>query len=467
LILIKGEHTLNDTAELDRRIVEFAASTRFEDLPAQAVRAAQMRVLDSIGVAIAAWDAPPSRIARKLAQPTSGPMAARVWGVQTRTTVDMAAFANGVMVRYLDLNDAWRTRDAHHPSDYLPGILAVAEACGRSGRDFITALAVAYEIMCRFTDVVPLNGVGWDQPVTGVMGTAMGAGLLLGLDREALQHAIALAITPNLCTYQTRSGELSMWKGCAGPNGARNGVFAAQLAAEGLTGPYECFDGVFGFWNQTQQGERRYVPLPDGSADWRWGVFQTNIKTYPVRDSCQLPIMTALKLRAQLDPAAIRSLRIDTYKSAWEGAVKDRELWAPRTRETADHSMLFSVVCTLIDGELSIHSFERERFLDADVLDLIGRTEVVVLDEFTRATPGERKCRITATLADGRTVSADHMVTLAQIEAGMSDQDLEQKFVECTRGIFDEKRQVQVIEATRNLATAGRVDDLIDLIRVS
>jgi hypothetical protein len=49
----------------------------------------------------------------------------------------------------------------------------------------------------------------------------------------------------------------------------------------------------------------------------------------------------------------------------------------------------------------------------------------------------------------------------------MSDQDLEQKFVECTRGIFDEKRQVQVIEATRNLATAGRVDDLIDLIRVS
>ncbi len=458
---------MNDTAELDRRIVEFAASTRFEDLPAQAVRAAQMRVLDSIGVAIAAWDAPPSRIARKLAQPTSGPMAARVWGVQTRTTVDMAAFANGVMVRYLDLNDAWRTRDAHHPSDYLPGILAVAEACGRSGRDFITALAVAYEIMCRFTDVVPLNGVGWDQPVTGVMGTAMGAGLLLGLDREALQHAIALAITPNLCTYQTRSGELSMWKGCAGPNGARNGVFAAQLAAEGLTGPYECFDGVFGFWNQTQQGERRYVPLPDGSADWRWGVFQTNIKTYPVRDSCQLPIMTALKLRAQLDPAAIRSLRIDTYKSAWEGAVKDRELWAPRTRETADHSMLFSVVCTLIDGELSIHSFERERFLDADVLDLIGRTEVVVLDEFTRATPGERKCRITATLADGRTVSADHMVTLAQIEAGMSDQDLEQKFVECTRGIFDEKRQVQVIEATRNLATAGRVDDLIDLIRVS
>ena len=458
---------MNDTAQLDRRIVEFAASTRFEDLPAHAVRAAQMRVLDSIGVAIAAWNAPPSKIARKMAQPTVGPMSARVWGSQMRTTVDMAAFANGVMVRYLDLNDAWRTRDAHHPSDYLPGILAVAEACGRSGREFITALAVAYEIMCRFTDVAPLNSAGWDQPVTGVMGTAVGAGRLLGLDREALQHALALAITPNLCTYQTRAGELSMWKGCAGPNGARNGVFAAMLAAEGLTGPYECFDGVFGFWNQTLKGDRYPVSLPDGSSDWRWGVFQTNIKTYPVRDACQLPITTALKLRETIDPAAIRSLRIDTYKSAWEGAVKDRELWAPRTRETADHSMLFSVICTLIDGELSIHSFERGRFLDADVLDLIGRTEVVVLDEFTRATPGERKCRITATLADGRTVSADHMVTLAQIEAGMSDDELERKFVECTQGFFDEHRQEQLITATRRLHESERVDDLLDLIRVA
>ena len=457
---------MSEPSNLDRRIVDFAASTRFEHLPVQAVRAAGMRVLDSIGVGMAAWDAPPARIARALAQPTAGTLGARVWGSQVRTTVEMAAFANGVMVRYLDLNDAWRTRDAHHPSDYLPGILAMAEACGRSGRDFVTALAVAYEIMCRFTDVVPLNAAGWDQPVTGAMGTAMAAGLLLGLDREALQHALALAVTPNLCTYQTRSGELSMWKGCAGPNGARNGIFAALLAAQGLTGPYECFDGVFGLWNQTQGGKRYDIPLPDGSPDWRWGLFQTNIKTYPVRDSCQLPIMTALKLRAQLDPAAIRRLRIDTYKSAWEGAVKDRELWAPRTRETADHSMLFSVVCTLIDGELSVDSFERERFLHADVLDLIGRTEVVVLDEFTRATPGERKCRITAELADGRSVSAEHVVTLAMIEAGMSDAELEAKFVKCTAKVFEPARQQAIIEASRSLHEAHRVDPLIDLIRI-
>lgn len=458
---------MNDTDLLDARIVDFAASMRFEDLPEAAVRAAEMRVLDSIGVAVAAWDAPPARIARKLAQPTAGPRAARVWGSQTATTVEMAAFANGVMVRYLDLNDAWRTRDAHHPSDYLPGILAVAEAWGRSGADFIAALAVGYEIMCRFTDVVPLNGAGWDQPVTGAMGTAMAAGRLMGLDREALAHALALAVVPNLCTYQTRTGELSMWKGCAGPNGARNGVFAALLAAEGMTGPYEAFDGVFGFWNQTQGGRRAHVPLPDGSPGWRWGVVQTNIKTWPVRDSCQLPIATALELRAGIDPTRIRALRIDTYRSAWEGAVKDKELWAPRTRETADHSMLFSVACALVDGELTPDSFERGRFLDRDVLDLIGRTEVVVLDEFTKATPGERKCRITAKLDDGRSVATERVVTLAQIEQGMSDEDLERKFLACTARAFDAPHQRRVIAAARALHTADRVDGLIDLLKIA
>src|SRR5262245_14635563 len=233
---------------LEARIVDFAMGLRLEDLPPAAVRAAKMRVIDSVGVAMAAYLAPPARIARRLAPTVTGSRAARLWGPLTPTTIDMAAFANGVMVRYLDLNDAWRTRDAHHPSDYLPGIMAVAEAYGRSGREVIVALAAAYEIMCRFTDIVPFNTAGWDQAVTGAIATALAAGKLVGLDREALAHALSLSVIPNLCTYQTRAGELSMWKGCAGPNGARNGVFAVLLAAEGMTGPFRPFEGIFGIW---------------------------------------------------------------------------------------------------------------------------------------------------------------------------------------------------------------------------
>jgi 2-methylcitrate dehydratase len=455
---------MTELGQLEKRIVDFTAKLRFADLPAAAVRAAKMRVIDSVGVALAAFNAPPSRIARQLSQSTTGDLAARIWGSQMRTTLESAAFANGVMVRYLDFNDAWRTKDAHHPSDYLPGILGVAEYRAASGKDFIAALAVAYEIMCRFTDVVPFNAAGWDQPVTGAIATAMAAGRLLGLSEEALGHAISLAIIPNLCTYQTRAGELSMWKGCAGPNGARNGIFAALLAREGMTGPFQAFEGVFGVWKQALGGTSYDVPIGRCVEDGRWGIVQTNIKTHPVRDSCQLPIDTALDLRTRVMPADIAQLRIETYRSAWEGAVKDKELWAPKTRETADHSMLFSVACALLDGAVTPASFENGRFADRDLLDLINRTKVDVVEEFTAATPGKRNCRITAVTTSGETIVAHKVITLADIERGMSDADLARKFDGCVHGVLKPAAARTFLDVAGSLDTMTNVGKVIDHI---
>lgn len=442
-----------EPGKLEAALAEFAVSLTFDDLSDRAVTAAKMRVLDSVGVAMAAILAPPARIARSLAPTVAEGETTRLWGDGRKSTLEDAAFANGVAVRYLDLNDAWRTRDAHHPSDYLPGILGVADAFDCSGREFIEALAIAYEIMCRFTDGVPFNTAGWDQPVSGAIATALAAGRLMGLDREQMNNAIALAVVPNLCTYQTRAGELSMWKGCAGPNGARNGIFAARLAREGMTGPYRAFDGIFGVWNQTLSGESYEVSLPDGSPDWTWGLEQTNIKTHAVRDSCQLPIFTAIELRKKLDGREIKSLKIETYKSAWEGAVKDSELWSPQTRETADHSMLFAVACGLIDGKVTPDSFEDARFLDPDVLGLIERTEVDVSDEFTLATPEIRNCRIVATTSDGSEVFAHRVVTLDEIKAGMPRDQLLAKFRETSRRAYSPSQQDRLIVGVDGLDT--------------
>ena len=450
---------------LEQKIVDFTLGTSFADLNEQAIRAARMRLIDSVGVALAAFLAPPVRIARRIAQPTAGPLKSTIWGTGVKTTPEMAAFVNGTMVRYLDLNDAYRTKDAHHPSDYLPGILALAEAIGASGEQFVEALAISYEIQCRFTDSVPWNDNGYDQPVSGALGTAMAAGKLLGLDEQSLRDALALALIPNLCTYQTRAGELSMWKGCAGPNGARNGLFAALLASEGMSGPYEAFDGVFGVWNQTLRERHDIDLVVDNAPDRAWALQQTNIKTYAVRDSCQLPIDTALELRAKIAAPKIRSLRIETYHSAWLGAVKDPELWAPKTRETADHSMLFSVACALFDGNVTPDSFERNRFADDDVLGLMGRTEVEVLDEFTQATPEKRNCRIVATDRDGDEVSAHRILTLEQIKEGMSEDELERKFhVNAARSMSQAERQA-FLDTARQVESLQDVSAVVALIR--
>ena len=445
-----------------QRVVDFAADVSWSDLADGAVHAAKARLLDSIGVALAAFGAPPARIARSVAPRVDEAWSARIWGSGARTTPDMAAFVTGSMVRYLDLNDAYRTLDASHPSDNLPGILAVTEALGGSGRDFILALAISYEIQCRFTDTVPFNDAGYDQPLVGAMACALAAGRLLGLSKEQLGHAVALAIVPHLPTYQTRAGELSMWKGCAGPNGARHGVFAARLAEAGLTGPYNAFEGVFGVWKQTL-GKPGSFSLPQPGTDRARALMQTNIKKYAVRDSCQLPIDTALDLRAKLDPARIATLRVDTYKSAYVGAVADRELWHPMTRETADHSMPFSIAAALLDGDVTPATFEDARFRDPDVIALIAKMAVEIDEDFSRQTPKIRNCRITAVAENGSEAVAHRRVTLAEIEAGMPDRDVEAKFERLTRPLLAKDVRRRVIDGVWGLDSAPDVRRIVDL----
>ena len=308
---------------------------------------------------------------------------------------------------------------------------------------------------------MPFNDAGWDQPVVGAMACALACGRLLGISRDQMAQAIALSLIANLCTYQTRAAELSMWKGCAGPNGARNGIFAARLAAEGMTGPNHPFEGIFGVWNQAL--DKPYdIDLPVAGAATSYGLNQTNIKTYPVRDSCQLPIDTALDLRTKVAAADIEKLHISTYKSAYAGAVKDPEMWAPQTRETADHSMPFSVAVTLLDGQVAPDTFHRERFLDRDVLDLIGRTTIEISDDFSAQTPQIRNCRIEATVSGGTSAIAHRTLSLEEIARGLPDETIEAKFRTCAGDVLSARSQEKILELGWTLDELTSVAPLID-----
>jgi 2-methylcitrate dehydratase len=451
-------------SELERKLILYARDLRFDEVPAEALHQTKRRILDTLGGALAAYHAPPSRIARRLAQPVGEGPTARVWGSLSGTTPESAAFANGTMLRYLDINDTYRTKDGGHPSDNLGAVLAVAEMVDATGGDAILALIISYEIQCRFVDAVGFNDAGWDQPVPGAMACALAAGRLLQLSEDAMRNALALAVIPNLCTYQTRAGELSMWKGCAAANGARQGVFAARLAAAGMTGPYQAFDGVFGVWKQTMGRPHELPPLTRGEGTY--AVQQSNIKMYPVRDSCQLPVTTAQSLRSKISPSQIERVEITTYGSAYKGAVADPELWAPQTRETADHSMPFSVAVCLLDGDVTPETFERARFGDADVLRVIGRMSIKVSDEFSAAAPAVRNCRIETWTKDGSSSVAHLKLTREDIERGPSDHEIETKFTSLTREVLSSKVQRALIDGADRIERMSNIGELIELTRI-
>src|SRR3954470_23491580 len=212
-----------------QRIADYAHALRFADLPSSVVHDCKRRLVDTLGCALAAFDAEPATIARRNALRVSDPRGASVMGTAHRTLPELATFANGVMVRYLDGNDTL-PGGGGHPSDVIAPMLAVAEAKHAGGRALITAIALAYEIYYAFFKGFCMRDRGMDHVLYTAVASAVGAGKLLGLDASRLGQAVALAITPNIALHATRRGDLSMWKGVAAGNAARNGVFAALLA---------------------------------------------------------------------------------------------------------------------------------------------------------------------------------------------------------------------------------------------
>src|SRR5258706_6916833 len=235
------------THDLAHRLADYAVGLKFENLPAAVVHEVKRRVIDSLGCALGAWDAEPCVIARRVASKMLAERGATVWGTRHQSPADWAAFANGCLVRYLDFNDTYLSKEPAHPSDNIPAACAIAEAEGVSGRDLITAIALAYEIQCRLCDAASLRARGWDHVTYGAFSTALAAAKLMKLDAERTRHAVGIAGVASIALRQSRVGELSHWKGCAFANAARHGVYAALLARDGMTGPSPIFEGEKGF----------------------------------------------------------------------------------------------------------------------------------------------------------------------------------------------------------------------------
>ena len=237
------------TETLADRLAAFALSTRFEDLPEVVVAEARRRLLDAFACAVGALGEPAPSIARRVASTVRGEPGAALMG-GGRSSADWAAFANGVHIRYLDCNDTYLSLEPAHPSDNWAAIMAAGEHAGADGRAWIAAAAVAYEVQCRLCDAASIRARGWDHTTYGSLSSALAAAKLLGLSHDQAVHALGIAGTTGTALRLTRAGELSMWKGCAFAHAARNGVFAALLAREGMTGPAPLFEGDMGFWQQ-------------------------------------------------------------------------------------------------------------------------------------------------------------------------------------------------------------------------
>ncbi|MCA9456823.1 MAG: MmgE/PrpD family protein, partial [Nitrospira sp.] len=280
---------------LAERLAEYAEFLTFRSLPPEVIHEVKRRVLDSLACAYGAIIAPPCRIARRLATQVMVKDGATVWGTRHRTSPDLAAFANGTAVRYLDCNDTYLSREPAHPSDNIPACLAVAESLHVHGRQFIQSIVLAYEVQCRLCDAAALRPRGWDHVTYGAFSTAVATARLLKLSKIQTVHALNLAGITAGALRQTRVGEVSLWKACAFANASRNGIFAGLAAREGMTGPEAMFEGEKGFMKVISGPFS--LPEMGGRHGSSYKILDTYIKPHPVEYHAQSAVEAAFAIR--------------------------------------------------------------------------------------------------------------------------------------------------------------------------
>ncbi|MDZ7772172.1 MAG: MmgE/PrpD family protein [Balneolaceae bacterium] len=383
------------------QLARFVQEASFEDLSREALTQLKIRLLDSLGTAIGAVEGPPAQAIRSMITDSLGGNARSTLIGGGQTAPDRAALYNSALVRYLDFNDSYLAEgETCHPSDNIGSILAAGETTEMNGREFLTALAVAYQVQCRLSDEAPVRDKGFDHTTQGSYAVAAGVSRALGLDQEQTAHALAIAGTALNALRVTRTGALSHWKGLAYPHTAFGGTHAALLASHGITGPPAVFEGNKGFMDSI---------AGDFSIDWDQEdlerVTRTIIKKFNAEIHSQSAIEGIIELRDRhgLRGGEVASIDIEIFEVAYHiiGGGEEGDKTVVRTKEEADHSLQYMVSAALLDGQVMPEQYRPERIESEDIQSLLRRVQVSPDGEYSDRFPDAMPVRITVHLENG------------------------------------------------------------------
>jgi len=452
---------------LAHQLADYACALQFEDLSREVVHEVKRRVLDSLGCALGAWKEEPCVIARKVASDFSAKQGATIIGTNHKAPPDWTAFANGCCIRYFDYNDTYLSKEPAHPSDNIAAALAVAESVGASGRELITAIALAYEVQCRLCDAASIRARGWDHVTYGTFSTALACAKLMKLDPQNTRHAVNIAGVAGAAMRQARVGELSHWKGVAFANAARHGVFSALLARVGMTGPGPIFEGQMGFEKQLgvslgNVAEKFVVPFPKAEHGPASMILRTSIKFWPAEYHSQSAIEAALFLREEIgNPKTVRAMMIESHDASVDIIGSEPEKWKPETRETADHSLPYITAVALIDGDVTEKQFQSARFKDPTIWKFLENVKVERNAELSGMYPDAVANIVHIDLADGRRLTRRVDYPMGHAKNPLQDSQVEEKFGVLVEPILGRERARKIIDIVWKLDEAKNVDELM------
>lgn len=425
---------------LAQEIGRFAARTAFADLPPDVVDSVRRRVLDTIGIAVAAAPLETSRAARAWARSQGGTPAASAVGVAQRLPAALAAFVNGVLAHSLDYDDTHLPSVLHPSATVVPAALATAERTGSSGEELVRAIALGLETCVRLGmagyDEKTKNSVFFEHgqhatSICGAMGGAVAATVVAGGDEDAIVNALGVAASMASGIIEAnRTGGTVKRLHCGWA--AHAAVSASELVAFGLTGPPTVLEGRFGFFQAWLHGDFDASAVLDGLGT-EWAVPDIFFKPYPANHFTHAAVDAAGRLR-EAGISADQVERLTLGVPAPNLRTIGEPIEVKRTPETgymAQFSGPYAVVVGLLGGSglgAGVDDYTDELARDPVRRALMARVDVEPDERCTEIFPHQFPAVLTARLTDGREVVEEVLTTRGGPQRPLSFEELTAKF---------------------------------------
>lgn len=444
------------------RIAAFAAAARPEQMTPHIRHLYKRNILDSIGCAIAAQPGQPFRRLREQFDEYRSPGRCTLIG-GGRTSADQAALFNSALVRYPDLLDSYMAVGGLcHPSDNFGPVLAAAEQAEASGEDFMLALAVAYEIQCRFTAAVPVMAKGFNHATQLAISVAASVGKLYGLTPVEIANAIAIATADNVSLACVHAEPVSQWKGFSPGTTGMRAVYAVSLARRGFTGPMGLFEGPNGL--EQMFGQPIAADWDDPSLEF---ITQTVLKKYSSLIHGQPVLEATLDLirSYHVKASEVERVRCDIFQAGFDFAgggsygPKDH----PWIKEQGDYNLKYLISAALLDGQVGPEQVETARIQAPDAQAMVARVEVRPDEKLTARYPKELCARVTVTTKDQRVLVKEHIGYEGGLDSPMSWDRVVEKFHWLSEAFADENLRGGIILAVQQLDVRP-VSDLTELL---
>ncbi|MCC6175728.1 MAG: MmgE/PrpD family protein [Chloroflexi bacterium] len=455
---------------LTREIADWLADLRLDDIPALAVERATASILDMLGVTLAGLSEPPVRIAARLAAADGAAPVASQIGTGLRTSMEWAAFVNGIAAHALDYDDVSYAVIGHPTVVVLPAVLAVAEATGASGASVLTAYIGGVEVMAKLARVLGNEHylTGWHMTATaGCFASAAAAAKLLGLDASGIQMALGIAAS-SAAGLQANFG--TMTKPHHAGHAGRSGVSAARLAGAGFTASPDVFEGRRGFL-------AAHGADPAGAeADLALGApFELEspglgIKRYPCCYGTHRALDGLFSLIEQhgLSGSDLAHAEVSAPPAEVQPLIYPR----PHSGLEGKFSMQYALAAALVDGAVGLSSFEDQMVERPEVQALIPRIEV---RPFEPGSPeaagglagGDGVVRVTVQTHTGRRLQEQIRYARGAPENPVGMAEVITKFRDCAAGRLTEEQVSRAVEQVVGLRDADDLTALRDALVVS